>query len=245
MPSQHKSKNSSTIDQNEIKNFSKDSSKWWDENGPFKPLHQLNPVRMEYIEEQISKHYPDKKISELNVLDIGCGGGLVSEAIAEFGANITGIDADENAINVAKTHAKKSNLNITYIHGDAENMNDKYDVVIALEIIEHVSDINAFIKICSERLNDGGLLIMSTLNRTAKSYVLGIVAAEYILRWVPRGTHTWSKFVKPSEIVRNASKYNLAPNNITGLIYNPLNSEYLLSETDLDVNYLISLRSDT
>ncbi len=233
--------NSVTIDQNEINNFAKDSSKWWDKDGPFKPLHQLNPLRIEYIENQIQSHYPDKNIRNLNILDIGCGGGLVSESLARIGAKVTAIDADKNAIKVAKSHAQKSNLEINYIHGCASDLDKKYDVVIALEIIEHVSDIHAFIKICSERLNHGGLLIISTLNRTAKSYALGIIAAEYILRWVPRGTHTWSKFVKPSEIARYASEYNIYPNNITGLIYNPINNEFQLSETDLDVNYLISL----
>ncbi len=241
MPASNNSKNSSTIDDNEVKNFAKDSSKWWDENGPFKPLHALNPVRMEYIEKQIFNAYPNKNINELNILDIGCGGGLVCEELAKTGANVTGIDADKNAINIAKQHAKQSNLNITYKHGDAADLNEKFDVVIALEIIEHVKDINAFIKICAERLNDDGLLIISTLNRTAKSYALGIIAAEYILRWVPRGTHNWKKFVKPSEIVRNAYKYKLSPIDITGLVYKPINNEYQLSKTDIDVNYLMSL----
>lgn len=235
--------NNSTIDQSEIKHFAKDSSKWWDEDGPFKPLHRLNPVRIEYINEQICTHFSTPDISDLNIIDIGCGGGLASEALTELGANLTSIDADSNAIDVAKSHAKSQGLEINYICGDAADIKDKYDVVMALEIIEHVSDINEFIKICVSLLKPDGLLIMSTINRTPKSYALGIIAAEYILRWVPRGTHSWKKFVKPSEIAKQASKHNLTPHNITGLIFNPLNNEFQLSETDLDVNYLMTLSS--
>ena len=233
--------NTTTIDPAEIIHFSKDSKKWWDEDGPFKPLHRLNPVRMEYIEKQISDHYT-QEFSKLNIIDIGCGGGLASESLAQIGAKVTGIDADANAIDVAKNHAKESNLDISYICGDAQDLDDKFDVVIALEIIEHVRNIEDFIKVCVERLKPGGLLIMSTLNRTAKSFALGIVAAEYILQWVPRGTHTWSKFVKPSEIASQARKHNLTPHDVTGLIFNPLKNSFHLSKTDLDVNYLISLR---
>ncbi len=231
----------STIDQSEINHFAKDSSKWWDEDGPFKPLHRLNPVRMEYIEGQISQHY-GSNIGNLNIIDIGCGGGLVCEELARMGANVTGVDADSNAINTAIDHASISDLDIAYICGDAQNLDQKYDVVIALEIIEHVSDIAAFIKLCKDRLKPDGLLIMSTINRTAKSFALGIVAAEYILRWVPRGTHKWDKFVKPSEIANHARKHGLSPHNVTGLIFNPINNEFQLSKNDLAVNYLIALR---
>ncbi len=230
-----------TIDPEEIIHFAKDSKKWWDEEGPFKPLHRLNPVRMEYLEQQIADHFQIDK-SELSALDIGCGGGLVSESLAHMDMTVTGIDADANAIDVARDHAKTSDLDISYICGDAQDLNDKYDVVVALEIIEHVTDIEAFINICIDRLKPGGLLIMSTINRTAKSYALGIIAAEHILRWVPRGTHTWSKFVKPSEISMHARKRNLTPYDITGLIFNPIKNSFHLSETDLDVNYLMSLR---
>ncbi|MGH1455204.1 MAG: bifunctional 2-polyprenyl-6-hydroxyphenol methylase/3-demethylubiquinol 3-O-methyltransferase UbiG [Alphaproteobacteria bacterium] len=239
--------NSATIDDNEINHFAKDSGKWWDENGPFKPLHRLNPVRMKYIKQQICTHF-DRDVtaldalSDLNILDIGCGGGLASESLCRMGANVTGIDADTNAINTAKSHAKQSELDINYQNGDAANLDQKFDIVCALEIIEHVSDINAFIKICVSRLKPGGILIMSTLNRTNKSYALGIIAAEYILGWVPRGTHNWKKFVKPSEIAAYTRPHNLTPNNVTGLIFNPLKNNFELSNTDLDVNYLITLK---
>ncbi len=240
-------KNSATIDENEIKHFAKDSAKWWDENGPFKPLHRLNPVRMKYIKEQICEHYNRDNdlldsLNGLDVLDIGCGGGLVCESLSRMGANVTGIDADTNAVETAKSHAEISDLNITYKNGDAADLDQKFDVVCALEIIEHVSDINAFIKICSSKLKPNGILIMSTLNRTAKSYALGIIAAEYMLGWVPRGTHNWKKFIKPSEIAAHARTQNLTPHNVTGLIFNPLKNNFKLSKTDLDVNYLITLK---
>ncbi len=229
----------STIDQNEINHFAKDSDNWWNENGAFKILHRMNPVRMEYIEGQILEHY--NSMDSLNILDIGCGGGLVCEELVKLGAKVTGIDADANAIKAAKEHAKISDLDIEYICGDAKDLGKQYDVVIALEIIEHAVDVNSFIKLCKDRLKPEGLLIMSTLNRTAKSFALGIVAAEYILRWVPRNTHKWDKFVKPSEIAAYARTHNLLPHDVTGLIFNPLRNEFELSKTDLAINYFISL----
>lgn len=239
--------NSATIDTKEISHFAKDSNQWWDENGPFKPLHRLNPVRMSYIKTQICEHYGRDKTSldalnGLTALDIGCGGGLVSESLARMGANVTGIDADKNAIETALAHAQASELNINYQCGDAADIDNQFDIVCALEIIEHVSDIAAFIDICASKLKPNGILIMSTLNRTAKSYALGIIAAEYILGWVPRGTHTWKKFIKPSELAAHARKKDLAPHNVTGLIFNPLNNKFELSASDLDVNYLMALR---
>ena len=239
-----------TIDPDEIKHFAKDSDQWWDEDGPFKPLHKLNPVRMGYVKTQICKHYnideyDAEAFEKLNIIDIGCGGGLVSESLASMGAKVTGVDADQNAINVATQHAKQSELDITYICDDAKNLDAQYDVVVALEIIEHVRNVEDFIETCKDRLKPGGILILSTLNRTAKSYALGIIAAEYILRWVPRGTHSWDKFVKPAEIAKAARKNNLTPHNVTGLIYNPFKDIFELSEHDLDVNYLISLSSNT
>ncbi len=178
----------------------------------------------------------------MNILDIGCGGGLVSESLARMGALVTAIDADENAIHTAEEHATLSNLDINYICSDAQELDQQYDVVCALEIIEHVSDVSAFIEICVSKLKPNGILIMSTLNRTPKSYALGIIAAENILGWVPRGTHNWKKFVKPSEISAHARQYGLRSHNVTGLIFNPLKNAFQLSKTDLDVNYLISLR---
>lgn len=239
--------NNSTIDENEINHFAKDSQQWWDENGPFKPLHRLNPVRMKYIKQQICDHFSRdfnnlKALENIEVLDIGCGGGLVSESLSKMGANVTGIDADQNAISVAKDHAKKSELKIDYKCDDITNLDKKFDVICALEIIEHVKDAPSFVKLCASKLKPDGLLIMSTLNRTPKSYALGIVAAEYILGWVPRGTHSWKKFAKPSEMAQYARSQNLKTHNVTGLIFNPLKNKFELSETDLDVNYLITFK---
>ncbi|MGH1404448.1 MAG: bifunctional 2-polyprenyl-6-hydroxyphenol methylase/3-demethylubiquinol 3-O-methyltransferase UbiG [Alphaproteobacteria bacterium] len=244
MQSPDKNEKSTTIDPTEISHFSKDSPQWWDEDGPFKPLHRLNPVRMEYIKRTICNHYNKdfndiQALQNLNILDIGCGGGLVCESLARMRANVTGIDADPHAIQAAKDHAIESDLDINYINDDAENIDEQFDVVLALEIIEHVSDVAAFITLCHKRLKPGGVLILSTLNRTVKSYALGIIGAEYILGWVPRGTHNWKKFMKPSEIASYARQKNLKPDNVTGLIFNPLKNTFALSDTDLDVNYLI------
>jgi len=237
----------STIDSVEIHHFAKDSSQWWDEGGPFAPLHRLNPVRMAYIKDQICKHFDlnakkQEPFKKLDILDIGCGGGLVCEPLARLGANVTGADADESAIATARQHAQKSGVEISYIAGDAAQLTEEFDVVLALEIIEHVSDIPAFISLCKQRLKPGGLLIFSTLNRTAKSYALGIIVAEYLLRWVPKGTHNWKKFVRPSELAQYSRQESLHPDNMTGLIYNPLSGDFALSETDIDVNYLMSFK---
>ncbi len=238
---------SSTVQKSEIEHFSKDAPHWWDESGPFAPLHRLNPVRLDYIKTQICSHFDrDPKdfnaLDSLNVLDIGCGGGLVCEPMARMGANVIGIDADEVAIEVAGEHAEQSGLNINYQATTAEEMNGTYDIVLALEIVEHVSSIEDFVSSCAKLVKPGGLIIFSTLNRTPKSFALGIIAAEYILRWVPRGTHSWQKFVKPSELAKAARHNSLKPGDITGLIYNPLKSGFTLSKTDIDVNYLMSCK---
>jgi 2-polyprenyl-6-hydroxyphenyl methylase/3-demethylubiquinone-9 3-methyltransferase len=262
-----------SVDQREIQAFSKDSSHWWDETGPFAPLHKLNPVRLSYIKDQICNHFKRDAMAldayqGLKVLDIGCGGGLVCEPMARLGAEITGVDADAQAIEVANEHAGQSGLDITYISGAAEDLippppvssrrkpgsgsdkqpdsgvrrndNNGYDVVLALEIIEHVTDPATFVESCAKLVKPGGLLIMSTLNRTPRSYALGIIAAEHILRWVPRGTHSWKKFIKPSELSRFGRAAGLTPHDITGLIYNPLKG-FTLSKTDIAVNYLMTL----
>jgi len=210
------STNSSTIVKSEIDQFAKDSANWWDENGPFQPLHALNPVRMTYIKAQICDHFDRdvndlKALKGLSVLDVGCGGGLVCEPAARMGANVTGADADAQAIAVASAHAKEAGLKITYKHAKLAKPN--------------------------------GLVIFSTLNRTAKSYALGIVAAEYLLRWVPRGTHSWDKFVKPSELRRHAKKASLTPYDVTGLVFNPLKNQFSLSNNDVAVNYFMSCKN--
>ena len=258
---------SSSLDKKEIENFAKDSAHWWDESGPFAPLHRLNPARLSYIKAQICAHFARDvndfiALKGLKVLDVGCGGGLVCEPMARMGAAVTGIDADTQAIEVAKAHAQESDLKITYKATTTDQLlhslrkqgpsstraedsrfrgkDNLFDIVLALEIIEHVSDIQSFVNSCAALVKPGGIIIFSTLNRTAKSFALGIVAAEYILRWVPRGTHNWKKFVKPSELSRAARAANLTPQNISGLVYNPLNGEFSISKTDIDVNYFMS-----
>lgn len=239
----------SSIDAQEIENFSKDSDQWWDESGPFKPLHRLNPVRLSYIKTQICETYGReqnslKPFEKLSILDIGCGGGLVCEPLARLGAKVTGADADARAIETAKAHAKAMGLKIDYQNKPAEALKKTFDVVLALEIIEHVTNPQEFVESVSKLVKPGGLVIFSTLNRTPKSYALGIVAAEYILRWVPQGTHSWKKFIRPSELSRMARAKELSPYNISGLIFNPLKNEFQLSDTDIDVNYLMASKAN-
>jgi 2-polyprenyl-6-hydroxyphenyl methylase/3-demethylubiquinone-9 3-methyltransferase len=239
-----------TISEKEIEHFSKDSSYWWDENGPFKPLHRLNPIRLSYIRDQICQHFGKdteslKPLKGLNILDIGCGGGLVCESLARMGATVTGLDADKNAISVAIDHAKNEALDITYIaEGSETHLQQKktYDVVLGLEIIEHVSNPQAFVDNAAHLCNKKGLCIFSTLNRTVKSYALGIAAAEYILRWVPAGTHDWNKFVKPSEFIRMGQTAGLNKHDVCGLVFNPIKNIFLLHTSDIDVNYLITFK---
>ncbi len=231
----------SSLNQKEVDHFAKDSSYWWDEEGPFKPLHRLNPVRIEYLRNQIEAHYPDKRLSDLSVLDVGCGGGLVCEPFARMGAKVTGVDADNNAIEVAKDHANVQGLSINYQAGAIEEIEEQYDVVFALEIIEHVSDAEAFAQAVLGAVKPGGLAVFSTLNRTYKSYALGIIAAEYILGWVPKGTHSWNQFIKPSELSRYTHKAGGKVKDVTGLVFNPLQNRFELNPSDVDVNYLMAV----
>ncbi len=226
----------STIDQDEIQNFAKDSSHWWDLDGPFAILHRLNPVRLDYI----LSHVGDVKGK--SILDIGCGGGLVCEPLARLGAQVTGVDADTQAIEIAQAHGE--GLDITYINGAAEDLQQQFDIVLALEIIEHVANPALFVQQVSKLVKPGGVVIFSTLNRTAKSFALGIVAAEYITRWVPRGTHDWKKFIKPSELAKMVRPADLTTEDITGLYYKPVEGEFVLSKDHLAVNYFMTAHKE-
>ncbi len=235
-----------TSDQAQIDHFAKDSTNWWDPDGPFKPLHRLNPTRLRFTRDTAIEHFglnaaPIRSLDGLSILDIGCGGGLVCEPLARLGAQVTGVDADANGIAAAIAHAPQD-LALNYINGTAEDLvaqGKKFDLVLALEIIEHVSAPEDFVQCCADLVNPGGLVIFSTLNRTWKSYALGIVAAEYVLNWVPKGTHDWDRFVKPSELAQLAISSGLEPTHVTGLIFNPLKNEFLLHATDIDINYFL------
>ncbi len=238
---------SATIDAEDIRQFEELGEKWWDESGPMAPLHRLNPVRLEYLRRIIRERFslPDriKCLQSLKIADIGCGGGLVAEPLARMGATVTGVDAGQENIRVAKAHAKAHGLDIDYQVVTAEKLaasGKKFDVVTALEIVEHVADVDVFLQACCKLVAPGGMLIMSTLNRTPKSYLLGIVATEYVLRWLPRGTHDWKKFVKPSELARGLETHGLEVTDLRGLIYNPFTRDFQLSKSDLDVNYLLT-----
>jgi 2-polyprenyl-6-hydroxyphenyl methylase/3-demethylubiquinone-9 3-methyltransferase len=242
---------SATLDPAEIERFSRVASEWWDEAGPFAPLHRLNPVRLRYIRDRIAAHYSlqtarMRPLHGLRILDVGCGGGLVAEPLARMGAAITAIDADETAIGIARAHARDTGADIDYrvatIDALAEN-GRTYDVVLALEIIEHVAGRDTFMRSLGGLVSPGGLLIMSTLNRTAKSYVAAIIGAEYVLRWLPRGTHDWRKFIRPSELARLAGHHGFSVEDISGLAYDPLWRQFRLDQNNVAVNYFMTFAS--
>lgn len=226
----------STINANEISHFAQDSAGWWDIDGPFAPLHRMTPARMRYLKNVIGE------IKNKTILDIGCGGGLISVPLSRLGGKVTGIDADKQAITVAKQHSKAEGLDINFIHGAAENLvedEQKFDVVMALEVIEHVDNPKLFVDLCSQLVKPNGIVIFSTLNRTWKSYALGIVAAERLLRWVPVGTHDWKKFIKPSELARIAQQSGLTVTDAKGMVFNPLKNEFSIHPHDLALNYFL------
>ena len=237
---------STTINKEEIQKFSKLADEWWDVNGKFKPLHMFNPIRIEYITDNIKKYYKIKSnksnsLEGLKILDIGCGGGLISEPMARLGAKVTGIDASEKNIEVAKLHSKKSNLQINYLSCSPENLNDlnEYDVILNLEIVEHVENVNFYINSCYKLLKNKGLMFTATLNRTLTSYIKAIIGAEYVLRWLPIGTHDWNKFIKPEELEKTLSQQKFLTVDIKGMKFNPFSKKWKIS-SDLSVNYIIS-----
>ena len=235
----------STINKDEIQKFSKLAEEWWDVNGKFKPLHMFNPIRIEYITENIIKHFKIRKdktdyLEGIKILDIGCGGGLISEPLARLGAKVTGIDASEKNISIAQLHSKKISLNINYINTSPEKLNEieKYDIILNLEVVEHVDNVNLYIKSCYKLLKKNGLMFTATLNRSLTSYLKAIIGAEYILRWLPIGTHDWNKFIKPEELETYLSQEKFLTVDIKGLNFNPLLNKWKKSK-DLSVNYII------
>ncbi|QEE11648.1 bifunctional 2-polyprenyl-6-hydroxyphenol methylase/3-demethylubiquinol 3-O-methyltransferase UbiG [Bartonella krasnovii] len=235
-----------TVDQSEIDHFSRIATEWWNPQGKFRPLHQFNPTRLAYIREKICLEFNRDPISltpfdNLKVLDIGCGGGLLCEPMARLGAIVVGVDAAQTNIEVAKIHAAQNNLSIDYRTTTAEalaNEGEKFDIILNMEVVEHVADVNLFIKATAKMLKPQGLMFVATLNRTWKAWGLAIVGAEYILRWLPKGTHDYKKFLKPRELKKFLSQNALTVIDETGITYNPLNDSWNRSK-DMDVNYLL------
>lgn len=238
---------SPTINQNEVEKFSRIAEEWWDEGGKFKPLHQLNPIRIKFIKEKIIEHFgliqSASPLNNLKLLDVGCGGGLLTVPLGRLGANILGIDVTEKNIKIANAYKDQNNLggNINFLHSSLEALekdDKRYDVVLAMEVIEHVEDIELFLRSCINLLSPGGLIFLATLNKTIKSYMLAIVGAEYILRWLPVGTHDWNKFLPPEEIISYLTKHKTRIKDVTGITYNPLLQKWSLSR-DQSVNYML------
>lgn len=232
-----------TINKKEIEKFSRIAEEWWNPEGKFKPLHKFNPMRISYIKDNIigtlKLKNKKKPLENVKILDIGCGGGLLAEPMSRLGAQVVGIDASDKNINIAKLHAKKNNLNIEYIHASPENFKTKkkFDVILNMEIIEHVDDVNFFLKSSSKLLKKNGLMFVATINKTLKSYIFAIVGAEYVLRWLPIGTHDWEKFVKPYELINILKKYNLKLDALSGMKFNLIKDEWKLS-SDKSINYI-------
>ena len=240
---------SNTINKQEIEKFSKMATEWWNPEGKFKPLHKFNPIRIRYIKDNIINHLnirgKNKPLNNLEILDIGCGGGLLSEPMSRLGANVTGIDASEKNIKIAKLHSKKNKLKINYICSSPEKLKlkKKFDVILNMEIVEHVEDINFFIKKSSELLKKNGLMFIATLNKTLKSYVFAIVGAEYILKWLPIGTHDWDKFVKPDDLTKIGRANNLQLEKLDGMKFDLLAGKWILS-SDNSINYITKFKKN-
>ncbi|MEO1779465.1 MAG: bifunctional 2-polyprenyl-6-hydroxyphenol methylase/3-demethylubiquinol 3-O-methyltransferase UbiG [Pseudomonadota bacterium] len=235
-----------TVDPSEIAKFEAMAAEWWDPNGKFKPLHMLNPCRLDYITSQIAAEF-DRDLKNagafagLRILDIGCGGGLLAEPMARLGAEVVGADAAERNIPVAQVHAEQSGLTIDYRHTTAEDMaaaGEQFDVVLNMEVVEHVADPLSYLTACRQLLKPGGLHICSTINRNPKSFMMAIVGAEHVMRWLPKGTHEWSKFITPDELFDLMRDAGLDPVDRKGFVFNPITWSWKLSDRDLSVNYV-------
>lgn len=229
--------NTQNVDPNEIRKFEELASRWWDKNSEFKPLHDINPLRANWIDNLAP-------VAEKKVLDVGCGGGILAEALALRGAEVTGIDMGDAPLGVAKLHQLESGLSIDYQKSTAENFAEEhensFDVVTCLEMLEHVPDPSSVVDACAKMVKPGGHVFFSTINRNPKAFLFAIIGAEYLLRLLPRGTHEYAKFIRPSELASWSRASNLQVNQMTGLLFNPLTKKYKLSDADMDVNYMIS-----
>lgn len=239
-----------TIDPAEVAKFEAMAAEWWDQNGKFRPLHMMNPVRLDYITRQIAAEF-DRDLAEnlpfkgLKILDIGCGGGLLSEPMARLGASVVGADAAERNIPVARLHAEQSGLKIDYRHTTAEAIaasGERFDAILNMEVVEHVADPLGYLTACHDLLKPGGLMLTSTINRNPKSYAVAILGAEYVMRWLPKGTHDWSKFITPDELFDLLHKAGLEALDRKGFVFNPIRWDWSISESDLSVNYVTASR---
>jgi len=236
----------STVDPAEVAKFEAMAAEWWNPNGKFRPLHMLNPCRLDYVTAQVAAEFgrdlaAPRPFEGLRLLDIGCGGGLLSEPMARLGADVVGADAAERNIPVARIHAEQSGLEIDYRHTTAEALaaaGEIFDVVLNMEVVEHVPDPLAYLSACQALLRPGGLMICSTINRNAKSFAMAIVGAEYVMRWLPKGTHEWSKFITPDELFEYLRGAGLEPVDRKGFVFNPVSWSWRLSDRDLSVNYV-------
>ncbi len=244
-----KNDSETNLDSDEVERFERMAKEWWDANGKFRPLHQIGPARLHFVRDQLVNHFnlsntsPLQPLDGLKVLDIGCGGGLISEPLTRMGATVTGIDPGEMNIAIARSHCEGQDLEIDYRTTTAEALAETgalYDAVVCLEVVEHVPDVNAFVATCASLVRPGGSIVLSTINRTVKSYALAIVGAEYILRWLPKGTHQWERFVTPDELETALTKAGMRTTTFTGLVYNPLTDTWSLKADDTSVNYLAS-----
>tara|TARA_B100000287_G_scaffold355440_1_gene346008 strand:+ start:254 stop:976 length:723 start_codon:yes stop_codon:yes gene_type:complete len=239
----------STIDKKEIEKFSRIADEWWDVDGKFKPLHKFNPIRINYIKKNVAEHFnissKSQPLKNIELLDIGCGGGLLAEPMCRLGAKVTGIDASKKNIDVANFHSKKNNLKINYKFSSPEKMNlsKKFDVILNMEIVEHVDNLNFFIEKSSSLLKKNGLMFVATLNKTIKSYMFAIIGAEYILKWLPIGTHDWNKFVRPEDLINLGMKNNLDLIKKDGVSFNLLKNEWAISK-DESVNYITQFKKN-
>ena len=238
-----------SVNKKEIEKFSKMAAEWWNPKGKFKPLHEFNPIRIKYIKENIINHFKlknkAKPLKKINILDVGCGGGLLSEPMQRLGANVTGIDASIKNIEIAKLHAKKNKLTVNYLCSSPEKLktDKRFDVILNMEIVEHVEDVEFFLKSCSKLLRKNGLMFVATINKTFKSYMFAIVGAEYVLRWLPIGTHDWEKFVKPDDLKKILKDNNLILSKLDGMHFNIIKKEWNISN-DTSVNYIAKFKKN-
>lgn len=236
-----------TVDAGEIERFSAIAAEWWDPRGKFRPLHKLNPLRLAYIRDAVCTHLgrdplAPKPLAGVRIVDVGCGGGLIAEPLARMGAEVVGIDAAERNVKTAAAHAAEGGVAVDYRATTAEALaaaGETFDVVVAMEIVEHVADVDLFLDALTRLARPGGTLFMSTINRTPRSWLFAIVGAEYVLRWLPRGTHEWRKFLRPSELINGLRRHGADVAEVKGVVYSPINDRFTLDSKDLDVNYML------